>query len=47
MLADATLITELRPDAPSTTEDSTWNALNGPYKYSVFTDGEKLASANE
>lgn len=45
LLADPEVFSELRLDAPSVTEDRIWNAIKLSSRYSVLTDGEKLAAA--
>lgn len=45
LLADAEVFSEIRPDAPSVTEDRLWDAIMLKSRYAVVTDGEKLASA--
>lgn len=45
LLADADVFSEVRPDAPSMTEDRLWNAISASSRYTVMTDGEKLSSS--
>jgi len=45
LLSDTQVFSEVRPDAPSTTDDRLWDAIKISSRYSVVTDGEKLSSA--
>lgn len=45
LLTDAEVFSEVRPDAPSVTEDRIWDAMKLKSRYAIVTDGEKLASA--
>lgn len=45
LLADAEVFSEIRPDAPSVTEDRIWDAIKLKSRDVVVTDGEKLATA--
>lgn len=45
LLSDAEVFSEVRPDAPSITDDRLWSAIQVNSRSAVVTDGEKLSSA--